>query len=169
MQGAVVDDGIAGFGHAEDLVDDVVVLGEDIQPKRMRVAVLPSRAGERAAATALPNVADVLVVGGEDHVWLVVRVARGDGCAAERCDADTMKARCEKACGKLPIRRFARVSYSSENMPTSFCRPRRRSNSLRASCSRPMRARLSTNQNVVIRNVPSPAGRPSTESSSDVG
>jgi hypothetical protein len=41
MQGAVVDDGIAGFGQAEDLVDDVVAFGEDIQPKRMRVAVYP--------------------------------------------------------------------------------------------------------------------------------
>ena len=50
------------------------------------------------------------------------RVASGDGCAADRCDADTMKPRCENACGKLPIIRFVLGSYSSENMPTSFCR-----------------------------------------------
>ena len=47
-------------------------------------------------------------------------------------------------------------------MPTSFCRLRSRSKSSRASSSRPMSARLSTNQNVVSRNVPSPAGSPST-------
>ena len=88
-----------------------------------------------------------------------VRDASGDGCASDRCDADTMNPRCENACGKLPIIRFASVSYSSEKMPTSFCRPRRRSNSSSASFSRPMSARLSTSQNVVSRNVPSPGGK----------
>src|SRR5215468_10027831 len=41
VQGAVVDDRIAGFGHAQDLVGDVVVFGEDIQAERVRVAVHP--------------------------------------------------------------------------------------------------------------------------------
>src|SRR5215469_9350420 len=41
VHGAVVDDRIAGFGHAQDLVGDGFVFGEDIQAKRVRVGVHP--------------------------------------------------------------------------------------------------------------------------------
>ena len=41
MDGAVVDDGVAGFCSVEDLFDDVVVLGEDVQAERCGVTVHP--------------------------------------------------------------------------------------------------------------------------------
>ncbi len=104
------------------------------------------------------------------HAFEVTAVENGDGCAADRCDADTMSPRCENACGKLPMHSLRRRGRTPpRSIPTSLCRLRRRSKSSRASSSRPMSARLSTNQNVVRRNVPSPAGSPSTPSSSDVG
>ena len=88
--------------------------------------------GERAAAGAAADDDDVVVLG-HGQAPSVTREASGDGWASERCDAETMNPRCENACGKLPIIRLASVSYSSENMPTSFCRLRSRSNSSRAS------------------------------------
>src|SRR5262249_4515659 len=124
---------------------------------------------ERAAAGAAPDDDDVVVVTRHGQAFSFTRVSSGDGCDSDRCDADTMNPRCENACGKLPMLRFAFVSYSSEKIPTSFCKLCNRSNSSRASFSRPMSARLSTSQNVVSRNAPSPAGSPSTESLSEVG
>src|SRR5215831_6482082 len=45
----------------------------------------------------------------------------------------------EKACGKFPNRRFAAGSYSSDSKPRSLRSESNRSNSLRASSSRPRR------------------------------
>ena len=70
--------------------------------------------GERAATGAAADDDDVVVLCGHGHASVVTRVASGDGCASDRCDAETMNPRCENACGKLPIIRFVSVSYSSE-------------------------------------------------------
>ncbi|TML58572.1 MAG: cytochrome b, partial [Actinobacteria bacterium] len=75
-------------------------------------------------------------------------------------------ATCENACGKLPTRRPAFVSYSSDRRPTSLRRPSNRWNSASASTCRPCRTRLSASQNEQAMNAPSPPGKPSTSSSS---
>ena len=62
------------------------------------------------------------------------------------CDTDSMmcavmiSARCENACGKLPIWRCSLGSYSSESRPRWLRSPSRRSNSASASPSRPAKA-----------------------------
>ena len=64
------------------------------------------------------------------------------------------------ACGKLPSRRPAVGSYSSESSPTSFARRAGARRGARASSWRPMSARLSASQNEQGRNAPSPGRQP---------
>jgi hypothetical protein len=39
VEGAVFDDGVARFGAVEDLVDHIIVLGEDVETERVGVAM----------------------------------------------------------------------------------------------------------------------------------
>src|ERR1019366_2912684 len=75
--------------------------------------------------------------------------------ARARLYAELIKAICENACGKLPTRRFAAGSYSSDKRPRSLRSASNRSNKSRASSSRPNSTRLSTSQKLHARNTPS--------------
>src|SRR5947209_9464168 len=92
-----------------------VVAALEQQDALARGRELP-REGSPAGAAADDD--DVVVIVGHGHASLVARVSIGEGCPSDRCDAETMKPRCEKAWGKLPIMRFVSVSYSTEKMPT---------------------------------------------------
>jgi hypothetical protein len=61
---------------------------------------------------------------------------------------------CDKACGKFPVNSLARVSYSSDSMPTSFLSRNNFRNSFFASRFLPTNANACTRQKLQARNAP---------------
>src|SRR5215467_4164806 len=94
--------------------------------------------------------------------WLPERCSHGFSARSILCAVLT-SAMWEKACGKLPSRRWASGSYSSDSRPTSLRNRNSRSNNFRASSGRPSKTYASANQKLHVKKTPSPGGRPSSD------
>src|SRR5690606_1327501 len=129
---------------------------DGIVPARIAALIVPPR-GNAAAQSRTP--------GSDGRGSIGPAAARcSDGVGRrERLYAVFTSVTCEKACGKLPTWRPWRTSYSSANSPTSFRSARSRSNSERASSTRPIITYTSASQKLQARKAPSPGGRPSSD------